>query len=172
MLFMIRRYLPLVEDWMLATVALACLLSIFLVSFLLVPGRNLPPKLPVPMRLMYRLGLGLCGTGWVIGLGGVANGYNTPIFVRDVPVVAKHESLERDRTRRSHSLLVRPWSGSRRVQDIDVSIPLYDALAVPVSRTRASYATLEAMPDSAQIRLVLGQGRLGLDWIKSVELLK
>jgi hypothetical protein len=160
MLYMIPRWPPLAEDRVLVVIAVACMAFGFVASFVVIPRRTLPPRLPLAMNLMYRLGLGMCFAMLVFGVAGIANGYRTPVFVREVPVVAKWGPY----------VYARPWPGSRSVIAIDVSDSVYDGVEAPIAYIHEPEAELEAMPDAAQVRLVLGKGRLGFDWIKSAEL--
>jgi hypothetical protein len=160
MLYMIPRWPPLVEDRVLATIAVACMAFGFVASFVVIPNRTLPPRLPLIMNLLYRLGLGFSFAAWVAGVAGIANGYGTSTFVRDVPVVAKWGPY----------VYGRPWPGSQSVVAIDVSDSVYDGVEAPIAYIHEPETELEAMPDAAKVRLVLGKGRLGFDWIKSAEL--
>ena len=169
-LFMIGRYRPLIADQTLYVSGLSLIAIGFLASLAVPLNRKELSRLPATSRFLYRVSLGFAFTAWVFGLGGLANGYGTPIFVRDVPVVAKHETVERDPARRTHYVSTRPWPGSRQVQDIDAPVSIYDSLQVPITTIHTSRAALQAMPDAARIRLVLGKGRLGLDRLKRVEL--
>jgi hypothetical protein len=47
---------------------------------------------------------------------------------------------------------------------------VYGQLAVPRTDLDTSECDLEAMPDSGVVRLIVGEGRLGLEWLKSIEL--
>jgi len=169
-LFMIARYRPLIADQTLYVSGLSFIAIGFLASLAVPLNRKELSRLPATSRFLYRVSLGFAFTAWVFGLGGIANGFGTPIFVRDVPVVAKHETLERDPARRTHYVSARPWPGSRQVQDINAPLSVYDSLQVPTTTIHTSSAELQAMPHAAKLRLVLGKGRLGLDWLKTVEL--
>jgi len=168
LLVMIEVWPPLVSDQTVYATGLGAMLAFFLLSFAVVPGRSLPPKLPRIMRIMYRLGLALAATGWLLGVGGIVNGCGTPVAQRDVPVVAKHETLQRDPGRRTLYVSLRPWPGSREVLDWGARRRVYDALEVPITGIHTPRSQLEAMPQSATARLVIGHGRLGLEWIKAV----
>ncbi|HEX5237372.1 MAG TPA: hypothetical protein VFW39_02790 [Sphingomicrobium sp.] len=168
-LYAIPRWPALAEDRVLVIIATACMTFGFAASFVVIPGHTLPPRLPLIMTILYRLGLGLSFTAWVTAIALIANGYGTPIFIRDVPIVAKHHSLG-DPSRWEYMVSARPWPGSQRVVDIEVTGSVYDRLEAPVTAIHASQAELEAMRDVAQVRLVLGRGRLGFDWLKSAGL--
>jgi hypothetical protein len=47
---------------------------------------------------------------------------------------------------------------------------VYGQLAVPRTDLDTSECDLEAMPDSGVVRLIVGEGRLGLEWLKSIKL--
>jgi hypothetical protein len=166
----IRQYPPLVMDTTLYTVGLASIAALFLASFALIPERMMPRGLPLPQRLAARAGWGLCGALMLLGLGGLANGYGTALFTRDAPAVAKHETLERDPARRTHYVSIRAWPGSRKVVDLGAPLEVYAQLALPITPVRTPNAALQAMPDAATIRLTLGKGRLGADWLKTIAL--
>jgi len=103
------------------------------------------------------------------GLVGIANGYLTPLETREVPVVAKHRTHQSDPALRTYYLAVRPWLGSRVVVELDGSRATYDRLNVPIDHIDTPQELLNEMPDAAQVRLVVGRGRLGLEWLKGIE---
>jgi hypothetical protein len=120
-----------------------------------------------------RLAAFVCGLGVAFlpyGLFGIANGYATPLVVRDVPVVAKQQTKQANPNQREYYVTTRPWPGSRAVAQVTVSRAVYEQLAVPVTTTRTRHETHEAMPDAAHVRLTLGAGRLGVDWVHGVSL--
>ena len=166
----INRYPPLVMDNTIYGVGLGGIAVAFLLSFPLIPDRKLPRGMPLAQKLAFRAGWGLCTTFWLLGVGGIANGYGTPVRDRDVPAVAKHETRERDPARRTHYVSIRAWPGERRIVDLDAPADVYAALEVPVTAIDTPQAELQAMPDAARVRLSVGEGRLGLPWLKGVGL--
>ena len=46
---------------------------------------------------------------------------------------------------------------------------VYDRIHVPITAISTQQQELEAMRDSGHVRLVVGEGRLGLEWLKSIE---
>jgi hypothetical protein len=73
--------------------------------------------MPQSAKLAFRAGFGLCMTG-LLGIFGIANGYDTPLVSREVPVVAKHQTLERDPSRRTNYVAVGAWPNSREVVEL------------------------------------------------------
>ena len=132
-----------------AIILFAVLIPLF---FLFVRETYFPIGTPLYLRIVTRVGFALCSCALVVGVVGVANGYGTPGVARDVPCVAKRETLQRDEDRRTHYLSVRAWPGSPRVVEIPAPRDVYE-LASPGS----------------DVRLIVGRGRLGLEWIKGVE---
>jgi hypothetical protein len=55
------------------------------------------------------------------------------------------------------------------VVELSTRREVYDRLAVPVTAIDTPEAELEAMSDRAFVRLIVGQGRLGLEWLKGIE---
>jgi hypothetical protein len=49
---------------------------------------------------------------------------------------------------------------------------VYNLLSVPLVAIGTPQADLDAMPDSGSVRLIAGEGRLGLEWLKSIELVE
>src|SRR5438067_4496789 len=62
----------------------------FLASFAIYGDKDFPRGMPQFLKLQFRAGYGLCMTFLLLGLFGIANGYNTPVIARNVAVVAKH----------------------------------------------------------------------------------
>jgi len=165
----ISHYPPLVRDSEIYGYGLGAIALLFLASFALIPERMMPRGLPLPQRLLARAGWGLCGAFLMLGLAGLANGYATPLSVREVPAVARHETRERDPARRTHYVSIRPWPGARTVVDLAAPAEVYAALDLPGTRIGTPQAELEAMQDRAWVRLTVGEGRLGLEWLKEVD---
>ena len=104
------------------------------------------------------------------GLFGIANGYATPLVLRDAPVVAKQQTSQVNPDQRTYYVVTRPWPGSRAVAQVTVERAMYEQLAVPVTTTRTRHETHEAMPDAGRVRLTLGEGRLGVYWVHGISL--
>ena len=49
------------------------------------------------------------------------------------------------------------------------ALALNDRLPVPIDHIDTPQELLNEMPDSTQVRLVVGRGRLGLEWLKGIE---
>ena len=125
--------------------------------------------LPAIPRIAFRISWGLSSTFLLLGIVGIINGYGTPLEVREVPVVAKHQTLQHDPALRAHYVAVRPWLNSRTVVELDASVSTYEALDVPLDAIDTPQATLDAMPDVGRVSLTVGKGRLGLEWLKGVD---
>jgi len=169
-LLAINRYPFLVMDNTIYVVGLSSIAALFLLSFLLIRNSSLPRGLPVAQNLAFRAGLALCTTFLLLGIAGIVDGYGMPLTTRDVPAVAKHETLQRDRAKRVHYVSVRAWPGSPSVVDLDAPVAVYDRLDLPVTAIDTPQARLQAMPDRATVRLTVGEGRLGMPWLKAMGL--
>jgi hypothetical protein len=51
-------------------------------------------------------------------------------------------------------------------------VVVYDQLPVPFTKIDTPQQAVDAMPDAAQLRLIVGEGRLGSEWLKSIELVE
>jgi hypothetical protein len=169
-LIAISHYPVLIEDRTLYVGGLGSILFWFLASFALFPDKSLPRGMPIMARLLFRAGFGLCFTGLLLGAALFANGYGSALVSRDVPVVAKHPTLHRDPARRIYYIAVRAWPNSRRVVELNAPRAVYDRLSVPITEIDAPQEMLDAMPDAASVRLTLGRGRFGWEWLKRTEL--
>ncbi|MGE5242858.1 MAG: hypothetical protein ACM3SQ_01340 [Betaproteobacteria bacterium] len=165
----IGRYPFLVRDRTIYAGGLASAAVFFVVSFAVFRKKSLPKNIPLLSALMFRAGWSLAMTGWMLGLGLVINGYGTPLVGREAAVVGKRHTLDRDPSHRTYYLVVRAWQPSRLVVEVDAPRELYDELDVPVVPVDAPAAVLERMPDAAVVRLLVGKGRLGLEWLERVE---
>ena len=87
-------------------------------------------------------------------------------------VVAKHTTRHSDPARRTYYVAMRAWPPSRTVVELGAPRDVYDRLSVPLVAIDTPQADLDAMPDAGHVRLVLGEGRLGLEWLKSIELVE
>jgi hypothetical protein len=166
----IAHYPPLVMDRVIYSVGLGSIAVWFALSWPLIPDRKLPRGMPLFQKLAFRAGWALCTTGWLLGIGGIANGYGMPVSSRDVPAVAKHETRHRDAARRSHYVSIRAWPGERRIVDLDAPADVYARLDLPVTAIGTPQGELQTMPDAATVRLRVGEGRLGLPWLAGIEL--
>lgn len=133
-------------------------------------GRLFPRGMPQLLKLQFRAGYGLCMTGLLLGVAGIANGYHTPLISRDVAVVSKHTTRHRDPADRTYYVAIRAWPASHSVVELGASREVYDGLHVPLTAIGTSQDDLEAMPNSGYVRLIVGEGRLGLEWLKNIEL--
>jgi len=165
----INNYPFLIQDRTLYVGGLSSIALFSLATFALFGAESLPKWLSTANALMFRAGLGLAMTGWLLGIGGIANGAGTPLFSREVPVVGKRQTLQHDPSRRAYYLAVRAWPRSSAVVELDAPRTVYDRIDVPVTDMHTPQSDLEAMPDVGKVRLVLGKGRLGLDWLKQIE---
>jgi hypothetical protein len=141
----------------------------FLASFAMFGSKSFPRGMPQFLRLQFRAGFALCMTFLLVGVFGIANGYDTPLISRDVAVVAKHPTRQSDPANRTYYVAIRAWSPLRTVVELSTRREVYDRLAVPVTAIDTPEAELEAMSDRAFVRLIVGQGRLGLEWLKGIE---
>jgi hypothetical protein len=165
----IKYYPFLIEDRTLYIAGLASIAFWFLASFAMFGSESFPRGMPQFLKLQFRAGFGLCMTGLLLGLFGIANGYDTPLISRDVAVVAKHTTRHSDPARRTYYVAMRAWPQSRTVVELGAPREVYDPLSVPLVAIDTPQAELDAMPDAGHVRLVLGEGRLGLEWLKSIE---
>jgi hypothetical protein len=165
----INNYPFLIRDRTLYVGGLSSIVLFSLATFAVFGAESLPKGLSVANALMFRASCGLAMTGWLLGLGGIANGAGTPLFSREVAVVGKRETLQRDPSRRACYLAVRAWPQSNEVVELDAPRSVYDELGVPITDMRTPQSDLEAMPNVGRVRLVLGKGRFGLDWLKQIE---
>ena len=69
---------------------------------------------------------------------------------------------------RSHHLL--SWPPARTVVELNAPREVYDRLIVPLIAIDMPQQELEAMPDSGYVRLTIGKGRFGLEWLKQIDL--
>jgi hypothetical protein len=166
----ISHFPALVTDATIYGLGLGSISVLFLASFVLIPARSLPKGIPLGAALMFRAGWSLCATFLWVGAGLILNGYDTPPISRDVAVVGKRESLERDPTHRQYSLEVRAWPSSRFVTEVDTTRQVFEAASVPVVAVDTSEAMLLTMRDAGTASLTVGRGRLGLDWVQKIEM--
>lgn len=168
----IKHYPFLIEDRTLYIGGLASIVFWFLASFAMFGSESFPRGMPQLLKLQFRAGFGLCMTGLLIGLFRIANGYGTPLISREVAVVAKHTTRHRDPANRTYYVAMRAWPPSRTVVELGAPRKVYNLLSVPLVAIGTPQADLDAMPDSGSVRLIAGEGRLGLEWLKSIELVE
>ncbi len=169
-LITINYYPFLIQDRTLYIGGLASIGFWFLASFALFGANHFPRGTPGLVKLTFRAGWGLCMTGLFLGLGGIANGYNTPLVSRDAAVVSKRSTLHRDPSRRTYYMAVRAWPDSLAVVELGAPREVYENMNVPITSKDTPQTVLDAMRDAGQVRLILGKGRFGLDWLKRIEL--
>jgi hypothetical protein len=166
----INHYPFLIADRTIYVGGLASIGLWFLASFVIWGSDDFPRGMPQHLKLVFRAGFGLCMTFLVFGLAGIANGYDTPLISRDVAVVAKHPTRQSDPAKRTYYVAMRAWPPARTVVELNAPRKVYDQLTVPRTEIDTPLHELEAMPDRGSVRLIVGQGRLGLEWLKGIEL--
>jgi hypothetical protein len=117
---------------------------------------------------LARAGWALALSFLVLGVFGIGNGLGTPVQSRLVDCVGKRMSRERDPDRRQYVLQLRAWSDSSAVTEVDVPRSLYESMNVPLVEVDTPPQALAALPARARVRLSVGKGRLGVEWIKGV----
>jgi hypothetical protein len=65
-------------------------------------------------------------------------------------------------------LELRAWPDSSAVTEVDVPRSLYEQMDVPLVELDTPPQALAALPARARVRLMIGNGRLGVEWIKGV----
>jgi hypothetical protein len=166
----INYYPFLIQDHTIYIGGISGIVFWFLASFAIFSKNDFPRGMPGLSKLEFRAGFGLCMTGLLLGLSGIANGYNTPLVSREVAVVAKHTTRDRDPAKRTYYVAMRAWPPSDTVVELDAPRAVYDRLEVPVTAIDTPQQELDGMPDRAYVRLLVGQGRLGLKWLKEIKL--
>jgi hypothetical protein len=164
----IKYFPPLVTGDTFVRGAVALLAITFAGMFLLVRKTVFPPSVPVTARILARAGwaLGVCFLG--LGVFGIANGLGTPIESRLVDCVGKRMSREHNPDRRQYVLELRAWPQSSAVVEVDVPRSLYEYMNVPLVEVDTPPQALAALPARARVRLIVGKGRFGVEWIKGV----
>jgi len=165
-----KLYPFLIENRTLYVVGLGSIVVLFFASFALFRDSAFPRGIPWAAKLLFRAGWGLSTTGLLLGLGLIDNGYGAPLISREAAVVSKRQTLERDRSRRVYYIAVRAWPNSRTVIELSARREIYDRLHVPLSGADTPQPVLDAMTDAAQVRLVLCEGRLGVECLRRIEL--
>jgi len=169
-LLAINHYPFLIMDRTIYIGGLAGIVFWFLASFAIYGDKDFPRGMPQFLKLQFRAGYGLCMTFLLLGLAGIANGYNTPLLSRDVAVVAKHPTRKSDPANRTYYVAMRAWPSSRTVVELGAPRYVYDRLRAPVTAIDTPQKDLQAMAASGSVRLIVGQGRLGVEWLKGIEL--
>jgi len=123
----------------------------FPASFLAARKRIFPLGTPPPVRVMARAGWTLSFCAWCLGVVGVANGVGSDLRERSVVCVSKRMTRQRDPSRRTYYLKVRPWTTTSRTVEVEVPRGVYDTTS-----------------EGSSVHLTIGDGRFGLEWISSV----
>lgn len=141
----------------------------FVAAFFITPRSWYPATMSVPTRVQLRLGLGLCMSAWFVGAFGIANGYATAVADQDVPMVYRRTSTPSDPRQMSFYIGARVWPSSRDVYEIIVPRTLYETLSVPVvTQWHVPTRQLYLMPSHGLLRLSVGKGRFGINWLHGV----
>ncbi len=140
----------------------------FVASLFFIHDGWFPPGTGAFFKLQARLGIGLCAGAWLYGVVGIANGYATPVVVRDAPIVYKRTSSQADPNQRSYYIGARVWPSSRKVYEVTVPRDLYARLDVPGAGWHVPQRDLDATPDRGVLRLTVGRGRFGIDWLNGI----
>ena len=165
-----KLYPFLIENRTLYVVGLGSIVVLFFASFVLFRDSAFPRGIQWAAKLLFRAGWGLSTTGLLLGLGLIANGYGAPLISREAAVVSKRQTLERDPSRRAYYIAVRAWPNSRTVIELSAPREIYDRLHVPLAGVDTPQPVLDAMTDAGQVRLVLCDGRLGVECLRRIEL--
>jgi hypothetical protein len=169
LILMINYFPPLVANRTIYAAGLGGIAFWFLASFVCFGDESFPRDIPTAAKLIFRVGWALAMTGLVIGIGGIANGYGTDLVNREAAVVAKHQTRHRDPDWRTNYVAMRAWPGSRAIVELSVPREVYDRLNVPVTAIDTPPDVLERMPDRAAVRLTVGQGRFGPEWLARIQ---
>ncbi len=161
-------YPILIPDRILVAGGLAGIVLWFAASFFFIRDKFFPSDTPYSGKLMVRFGIAICAVGWTIGCIDIANGYATPVIARDVPVAYKRASRDNDPERRSYYVGARLWSSPRDIVEITVPRDLFNRLDVPNTDEEMSHPDFGAMPNAGHVRLLVGQGRFGIEWLHGV----
>jgi hypothetical protein len=165
------KYYPfLIEDRTIYIGGLVTIVFWFLASFAIYGSEDFPRAMPQLLKLQFRVGYGLCMTFLLLGLAGLINAYNTPLVGRDVVVVSKHTTRQSNPANRTYYVAMRAWPPSRTIVELGAPREVYDRLRVPITAIGTPQEELETMEDSGYVRLIVGEGRLGLEWLKQIEL--
>lgn len=163
------KYPMLLTGWGYAIAYLAPIVAGSVLMFFVTPRSWCPATMSAPVRLQFRLGIGMFVSAWFVGAFGIANGYATSPVTQDVPMVYRRTSTPSDPKQMSFYVGARVWPSSRDVFEITVPRKLYATLDVPViTRWHVPAQQLYAMPNHGLLRLSVGKGRFGIDWLHGV----
>jgi len=165
----INYYPFLIQDQTIYIGGITSIIFWFIASFVIFGDKSFPRGMPQLLKLVFRVGYGLCMSFLLLGLVGIANGYDTPLVSRDVAVVSKHTTRHSDPARRTYYVALRAWPPSRTVVELGAPREVYDRLAVPITAIGTSQEKLAAMPNSGTAHINVGEGRLGLEWLKQIK---
>lgn len=162
-------YPMLLTGWGYAIVYLAPIAVGSVVMLFMTPRSWYPANMSAAVRLQFRLGIGLCVSAWFVGAFGIANGYATSLVTQDVPMVYRRTSTPSDPKQMSFYVGARVWPSSREVYEVTVPRTLYAMLDAPViTQWHVPAQQLNAMPNHGLLRLSVGKGRFGIDWLHGV----
>lgn len=133
--------------WVLAAVYVLA----FAASFAVARKKFFPSGTPTWARVMARAGWALSFAFLCLGIVGIANGVGSPIHDRTVICVGKRMTRQRDPDHRVYYLQVRPWATTDRVVEISAPRDVYDRVS-----------------EGSAVRLAVGDGNLGIEWISAV----
>jgi hypothetical protein len=124
----------------------------FPLSFVIVKRRRFPRGTPLQARVMARAGWTLSVCFWCLGVVGIVNGYGSNVITnRTVVCLGKRMTRQRDPKRRTYYVQVQPWQTTDRRVELSVRPDVWDALR-----------------EGSRVRLSVGAGRLGMEWISDV----
>jgi len=169
-LLAIKHYPFLIMDRTIYIGGAAGIVFWILASFAIYGDKDFPRGMPQFLKLQFRAGYGLCMTFLLLGLFGIANGYDTPTISRDAAVVAEHTTRQSDPAKRTYYVAMRAWPPSPTVVELGAPRDVYDRLSVPRTAIDTPQQQLEAMTDRGSVRLLVGEGRFGVEWLKGIEL--
>lgn len=163
------KYPMLLTGWGYAVAYLAPIAVGSVVMLFMTPRSWYPANMSPPARLQFSLGIGLFVSAWFVGAFGIANGYATSLVTQDVPMVYRRTSTPSDPEQMSFYVGARVWPSSRDVYEITVPHKLYATLDAPViTQWHVPAQQLNAMPNHGLLRLSVGKGRFGVDWLHGV----
>lgn len=162
-------YPMLLTGWGYAIAYLAPIAVGSVVMLFMTPRSWCPANMSAPVRIQFRLGIGMFASAWFVGALGIANGCATSLVTQDVPMVYKRTSTPSDPNQMSFYVGARVWPSSRDVYEVTVPRTLYATLDAPViTQWHIPTQQLNAMPDHGLLRLSVGKGRFGIDWLHGV----
>ena len=149
--FTVHRYQPLDTETMRAAVP-ASYLAFALIAFVAIPrpwyaGSQTPWAARVGLAVAASAGLWSCilaGLAWI-------NGAGTHVSARDVAWIDRRVVVRRGNYR-IYEVIVKPWPASQRAVTLGIQPEQYRALE-----------------PGRSVRLLIGAGRLGVEWLQRVE---